>query len=504
MASIFPSRPAAPSHRRRVRLRQVRPLAVHHAPRPPAGRIAAGRILFAGRDLATLPPAEMRALRGRRIAMIFQEPMTSLNPAFTIGDQIIEAMRAHDRSASAQALRARPSPRSIESASPPPPAGFDEYPHQMSGGMRQRVMIAMALSCEPDLLIADEPTTALDVTVQAQILDLLRTLQQQTGMAIILITHDLGVVAEMADEVAVMYAGRVVERSPGPDIFDDPQHPYTLGLLGSIPKIEEDRDRLLAIEGAVHPRSTCQLAAASTRAASSPSRNAPRPTRRCGRSRPAIVPPACWHPWKTSRKTSPPSIRVFISPRNPVHDAVRKRFPPVMSPSSVSAAAPTIRRLRDAQPRRFGHLYPRDRPRGGGVPVLIPANGPTADIETLLDRLDGIILTGSRSNVHPTFYDGPPHAEGTHEDPNRDGITLPLIRAAVARGVPLLAICRGFQELNVALGGSLHQRLQDLPDRIDHSTPMQPSAKVRQGKSHGIRSSREDGCTSWPARRKPR
>jgi putative glutamine amidotransferase len=123
----------------------------------------------------------------------------------------------------------------------------------------------------------------------------------------------------------------------------------------------------------------------------------------------------------------------------------------------------------------------------GGVPVLLPANGPTADIETLLDRLDGIILTGSRSNVQPTLYDGPPHAEGTHEDPNRDGITLPLIRAAVARGVPLLAICRGFQELNVALGGSLHQRLQDLPDRIDHTTPMQPSREVRQGKAHGIR-----------------
>ena len=123
----------------------------------------------------------------------------------------------------------------------------------------------------------------------------------------------------------------------------------------------------------------------------------------------------------------------------------------------------------------------------GGVPVLLPANGPTADIETLLDRLDGIILTGSRSNVQPTLYDGPPHAEGTPEDPARDGITLPLIRAAVARGVPVLAICRGFQELNVALGGSLHQRLQDLPDRIDHSTPMQPSSKVRQGKAHSIR-----------------
>jgi putative glutamine amidotransferase len=123
----------------------------------------------------------------------------------------------------------------------------------------------------------------------------------------------------------------------------------------------------------------------------------------------------------------------------------------------------------------------------GAVPVLLPANGPTADIETLLDRLDGIVLTGSRSNVHPTLYDGPPHAEGTPEDPARDGITLPLIRAAVARGVPMLAICRGFQELNVALGGSLHQRLQDLPDRMDHSTPMQPSSRVRQGKAHSVR-----------------
>ena len=123
----------------------------------------------------------------------------------------------------------------------------------------------------------------------------------------------------------------------------------------------------------------------------------------------------------------------------------------------------------------------------GAVPVLMPANGPTADIETLLDRLDGIMLTGSRSNVHPSFYDGPPHADGTHEDTNRDNITLPLIRAAIARGVPVLAICRGFQELNVALGGSLHQRLQDLPDRMDHSTPMQPSSKVRQGKAHAIR-----------------
>src|SRR3954451_2469697 len=218
---------------------------------PPPGRISAGQIVFQGRNLLDLSLAEMRDIRGNRIAMIFQEPMTSLNPVFTAGDQITEAMRAHDRSASAAALRGRAIAALQRVRIPAPERRFDEYPHQMSGGMRQRVMIAMALACAPDLLIADEPTTALDVTVQAQILDLLRELQQQTGMAIILITHDLGVVAEMANEVAVMYAGRVVERASGTAIFDDPQHPYTLGLLGSIPKIEENRDRLLAIEGTV-------------------------------------------------------------------------------------------------------------------------------------------------------------------------------------------------------------------------------------------------------------
>jgi len=217
----------------------------------PPGRVASGRIMFDGRDLLGLGPSEMRALRGRRIGMIFQEPMTSLNPVFTVGEQITEAMRAHDRTASATALRARAVAALGRVRIPAPERRFDEYPHQLSGGMRQRVMIAMALACEPDLLIADEPTTALDVTVQAQILDLLRELQQQSGMAIILITHNLGVVAEMADEIAVMYAGRVVERGPGAAIFDDPQHPYTLGLLGSIPRLEEDRARLLAIEGAV-------------------------------------------------------------------------------------------------------------------------------------------------------------------------------------------------------------------------------------------------------------
>jgi peptide/nickel transport system ATP-binding protein len=220
---------------------------------PPPGRIAAGRISFDGRNLLDLSAAEMRGLRGNRIAMIFQEPMTSLNPVFTAGDQITEAMRAHDRTSSSGALRTRAIAALARVRIPAPERRFEEYPHQMSGGMRQRVMIAMALACAPDLLIADEPTTALDVTVQAQILDLLRELQQETGMAIILITHDLGIVAEMADEVAVMYAGRVVERAPGAAIFDDPQHPYTLGLLGSIPKIEEQRDRLLAIEGSVPP-----------------------------------------------------------------------------------------------------------------------------------------------------------------------------------------------------------------------------------------------------------
>ncbi len=218
---------------------------------PQPGRIAAGKVMFDGRDLLTLPPAEMRDIRGNRIAMIFQEPMTSLNPVFTVGDQITEAMRAHDRSTSSSALKAKAIDALTRVRIPAPARRFDEYPHQMSGGMRQRVMIAMALACAPDLLIADEPTTALDVTVQAQILDLLRDLQQQTGMAIILITHDLGIVAEMANEVAVMYAGRVVERASGTAIFDDPQHPYTLGLLGSIPRVEETHDRLLAIEGAV-------------------------------------------------------------------------------------------------------------------------------------------------------------------------------------------------------------------------------------------------------------
>ena len=218
---------------------------------PAAGKVTAGKIIFDGKNIANAPPAIMRSIRGKRIAMVFQEPMTSLNPLFTIGFQITEAMRAHDRRLSDRAARARIIEELQRVRIPSPDRRIDEYSHQMSGGMRQRVMIAMALSCSPDLLIADEPTTALDVTVQAQILDLLRELQVQTGMAIILITHDLGVVAEMADQIAVMYAGRIVEVATAVEIFDNAQHPYTLGLLGSIPSIEEDREKLLTIEGSV-------------------------------------------------------------------------------------------------------------------------------------------------------------------------------------------------------------------------------------------------------------
>jgi peptide/nickel transport system ATP-binding protein/oligopeptide transport system ATP-binding protein len=219
-------------------------------PRP--GRISSGSIRFEGRDLLTLPEDQMRKLRGGSIGMIFQEPMTSLNPVHTIGRQITEAVRAHrDLSPSASKEVAVEALRRVRI--PAPEKRFDEYPHLLSGGMRQRVMIAMALACEPKLLIADEPTTALDVTIQAQILDLLKALQQETGMAIILITHDLGVVAEMADEVAVMYAGRVVETGPVGAVFANAQHPYTLGLFGSVPRLDGENQSLLAIEGTVPP-----------------------------------------------------------------------------------------------------------------------------------------------------------------------------------------------------------------------------------------------------------
>ncbi len=219
-------------------------------PNPP-GRITAGEIRLEGRNLLDLPESDMRAVRGDDIAMIFQEPMTSLNPVQTVGDQIIEAVQLH-RSLSAAAARARALEMLQLVKIPSPETRLDEYPHQLSGGMRQRVMIAMALACDPKLLIADEPTTALDVTIQAQILDLLRDLRERTGAAIMLITHDLGVVAELAHRVIVMYAGRIVEEAPVGLLFSDPQHPYTLGLLGSIPRLGSDGDeRLTAIEGVV-------------------------------------------------------------------------------------------------------------------------------------------------------------------------------------------------------------------------------------------------------------
>ena len=214
------------------------------------GRISAGSVVFEGRDLATLKPEDMRSLRGNRMAMIFQEPMTSLNPAFTIGQQLIEGIRCHQNVTAEQARE-----HAIEMLRlvriPSPEQRIDEYPHKLSGGMRQRVMIAMALSCRPKLLIADEPTTALDVTIQAQVLDLMRSLREETGTAIILITHDLGVIAELADDVVVMYSGRVVERAPVAQLFAMPHHPYTIGLLGSIPKMHGEQDRLNAIEGQV-------------------------------------------------------------------------------------------------------------------------------------------------------------------------------------------------------------------------------------------------------------
>ena len=216
----------------------------------PAGRIAAGAIRFEGIDLLRLSASEMRELRGDRLSMIFQEPMTSLNPAFTIGEQIVEGILRHKKTSREEAKT-----RAIEMLRrvhiPSPQRRFGDYPHRLSGGMRQRVMIAMALACEPKLLIADEPTTALDVTIHAQILDLMRTLREETGTAIILITHDLGVVAELADEVAVMYAGRIVERAPVATLFAKPQHPYTVGLLGSIPRLDVEQERLPAIEGLV-------------------------------------------------------------------------------------------------------------------------------------------------------------------------------------------------------------------------------------------------------------
>ena len=217
---------------------------------PPPGRIVAGSILFKGIDLLQLPEEEMRGIRGNRIAMVFQDPMTSLNPVFTVGNQVAEGLRVHRGLSRREAER-----EAVEILSqvgiPAPRERIRDYPHQLSGGMRQRVMIAMALSCRPELIIADEPTTALDVTIQAQILELLDRLKKETGMGLILITHNLGIVAERAHRTAIMYAGRIVETAETSELFRNPLHPYTRGLLASLPEFGAPGEKLSTIAGSV-------------------------------------------------------------------------------------------------------------------------------------------------------------------------------------------------------------------------------------------------------------
>jgi len=257
-------------------------------PEPPTV-YAGGEILFEGRDLLKLSEQEIRKVRGDDIAMIFQEPMTSLNPVFTIGDQIMEPLRLHRGMAKA-AARSQAVEMLRKVGIPSPETRVDEYPHQMSGGMKQRVMIAMALACDPKLLIADEPSTALDVTIQAQILDLLRDMQKEMGMSILLITHDLGVVAEMSDHVAVMYASKIVEYADTKTLFESPRHPYTFGLFQSLPELHRGADRRLKeIPGTVpNPLdfpSGCKFRTRCVKAAE-----------RCALEEPVLVAPEGGHP----------------------------------------------------------------------------------------------------------------------------------------------------------------------------------------------------------------
>jgi oligopeptide/dipeptide ABC transporter ATP-binding protein len=262
-------------------------------PSPPS-RALAGRILFEGVDLLALAPDAMRALRGDRIGMVFQEPMTSLNPVFSVGYQIEEVLRLHRRLGRAEARRQALDMLRLVGIGAPE-RRLDQYPHQLSGGLRQRVMIAIALVCRPQLLIADEPTTALDVTIQAQILDLLRRLKREMGMALLLITHDLGVVAEMCDRVVVMYAGRIVEQASALDLFRRPRHPYTAGLLAAMPRLVEKGGKLPSIPGTVPaPGKRGQGCSFADRC--------PRVQARCRAERPGLedVEPghgaACWNP----------------------------------------------------------------------------------------------------------------------------------------------------------------------------------------------------------------
>lgn len=257
----------------------------------PPGRIAGGEIRLEGQRIDKLPYEQMRRIRGRRIGAIFQDPLTSLNPLYTVGQQLIETITAHLGLSRQQARR-----RAIEllqqTGIPAPEARIDQYPHQFSGGMRQRVVIALALAGEPKLIVADEPTTALDVSIQAQIIALLRRVCKEQGAAVMLVTHDMGVIAETCDRVAVMYAGRIVEIGPVRDVIHRPAHPYTVGLMGSIPAMDEDRERLLQIDGAM-PR----LNAIPAGCAFNP--RCPRVFERCLRERPELMPAdgtraACW------------------------------------------------------------------------------------------------------------------------------------------------------------------------------------------------------------------
>ena len=257
----------------------------------PPGRVAAGEIRFDGRRIDNLPYDEMRKVRGRQIGAVFQDPLTSLNPLYTVGRQLIETIQAH-LPVNATEARQRAIKLLQETGIPAAEARIDQYPHQFSGGMRQRVVIALALAAEPRLIVADEPTTALDVSIQAQIISLLKRLCKEHGAAVMLITHDMGVIAETCDRVAVMYAGRIVEIGPVHDVIHSPAHPYTVGLMGSIPAMDEDRERLLQIDGAM-PR----LNAIPSGCAFNP--RCPQVFARCRSERPDLLPAgatraACW------------------------------------------------------------------------------------------------------------------------------------------------------------------------------------------------------------------
>jgi oligopeptide/dipeptide ABC transporter ATP-binding protein len=285
--------------------KSVTALSIMRLVAPPAGRIVGGRVLFKGRDLLTLSEDEMRRVRGREIGMIFQEPMTSLNPVLTIGRQLTEGLEIHLGMSSSDAHR-----RAVELLGmvgiPDPARRLTQYPHQFSGGMRQRMMIAMALACDPALILADEPTTALDVTIQAQILELMKDLSRRLGVAMLIITHNLGVVARYADRVNVMYAGRIIERGTARELYGRPRHPYTLGLLRSVPRLDEPRRaRLAPIQG--QPPDLTRLPPGCAFAPRCAFR-----VERCGREVPALTPvagdghvSACWESARLERELEP-------------------------------------------------------------------------------------------------------------------------------------------------------------------------------------------------------